>query len=84
MPGTEGAWVYQLVVDGFRALGAADSESVRKTFLLRENDFLGEKYQCDGMQAVWLVGEDTVRFYDEHGTLLNTTTLDEQQTKKAA
>jgi hypothetical protein len=76
--------ICHFVVDGFRALGAADPEAVSRAILLRENRFAGHRYRCEGMQAKWLVGEDAVAFYDDQGKLLKTVTLEPQPTKKAA
>ena len=84
MPGTDANRAYQLVVDEFRALGAADAESIRWTALFRGLSFAGRRFLCDGFQAVWLVGEESVAFYDEQGAHLKTVKLEAQQTTKAA
>ena len=84
MPGTDADRVYQLVVEGFRALGAADPEAVSRTVLLRELRFVGHRYRCGHMHAVRLAGEERVAFHDDQGKLLKTVTLEPQPMKNVA
>jgi len=84
MAATNADRVYQIVVDGFRAFGSADPESVRRAFLQQDLRFVGDKYECDGMYAIWMTDEKVVSFYDEHEQLLKTETLEPQPMKMAA
>ena len=84
MPGTEMDPFYQAVVEGFRALGAANPQAIRRAVLLRGLFFAGQQFQCDGMKAIWLSGKRTVEFYDEQGRLLRSFRADEAPLSKAA
>ena len=76
--------LHQRVVEGFRILGADDPEAVSRSILLRESRFAGQRYRCQDLQAVWLVGEDALHFYDGEGNLLRTVILKGDPIKKAA
>jgi hypothetical protein len=70
MPGPEPDSVYRLIVDGFKSLGAADPNAVRRAVIFRERTFAGQRFLCGGMQAVRLAGEDVITFHDDRGSLL--------------
>ena len=76
--------LHHRVVEGFRALGAGDPEAVSRSILLRESRFAGQRYRCEDLQAVWLVGEDVLHFYDGDRNLLRTVSLEGEPMKKAA
>ena len=40
------------------------------TFLIRDGHCAGQRFLFDGVQAVWLIVENVVRFYDEKGRVL--------------
>lgn len=84
MPGPDPDSVYQLVVDGFKALGAAEPGAVRRAVILRERTFVGQRFLCGGMQAVRLAGEDAIGFYSDRGRLLLTVNVDARPARKAA
>jgi hypothetical protein len=84
MPVSDADRVYQLVVEGFRALGAADPEAVSRAILLRERRFVGHRFRCDGIQALRLAGEDAIAFYDDQGKLLKTVPLEAEPVNRAA
>ena len=84
MPRMEVDRVYQLVEDGFTTLGVADPQAIQRTVLLRDRNFAGHRFHCDGLQAVCLMREDSVCFYDSRGQLLKEVPVDRQVMKKAA
>jgi hypothetical protein len=76
--------LHQLLAETFAELGATDPASVIRTLLLKDRYFAGQKFRCEGLQAVLLTGEDEIRFYDENGTLLKTMGVEAQSQQKAA
>ncbi len=72
----------QLLARTFAELGATGS--VVRTFLLHDRQFVGQKFRCEGFQAVLLAGKDEIEFYDEAGVLLKTVRLEETEKKSAA
>ena len=83
MPDSEARRAYQLAVDGFKALGATDSEATSRAVIFRERTFAGLRFRCDGMQAVWLANEAVVRFYDESGRMLKSAEVGAAERKAA-
>ena len=84
MPDTHAYPLYRAVVEGFEALGAANPQAIRRAVLYRSLTFVGQQFQCEGLRAVWLAGEETVAFHDAQGELLRTVSLEERPLKKAA
>jgi hypothetical protein len=72
----------QLLARTFAELGATGS--VIRTILLRDRYFVGHKFRCDGIQAVWLAGGSVVEFYDEGGALVKTVSIETSDEKRAA
>ena len=66
----------------FAELGA--SGPVVRTILLRDRYLVGQKFRCEGVQAVLLTGGNEIAFYDEAGTLLKTVRLEETGKREAA
>ncbi len=65
--------VHELVVKTFSELGA--SEPVIHTILLKDCRFGGDKFRCDGMQALWAADSDVIEFYSEEEKLLKTVAI---------
>jgi hypothetical protein len=76
--------VHDLIVAGFRELGADGPERITRNVLFRDLFFVGQRFLCGNIQAVLLADEDEITFYDGQGTLLKTAMLIEQPLKKAA
>ena len=73
--------LHDLLEKTFRELGA--SGPMIRTLLLRDREYVGQRFRRGGVQAVSLVGEDEIAFYDEGGVLVKTVRLEETD-KKAA
>ncbi|MFO1065767.1 MAG: hypothetical protein U0892_18045 [Pirellulales bacterium] len=54
--------------------GAADTENLRETILIRQGLYCGRKFECDGFHVVWFVEENQIKFYGAGGALLLNTT----------
>ena len=72
------------LVQTFAELGATDPASMTRTVLLKDRFFVGQRFWCEGFQAVWLAGGSVVDIYDETGELLKTVALQSTVEKKAA
>ncbi len=59
------ASVYELVVKTFAELGVTGP--VIHTILLKDCHFGGDKFRCDGMQAMWAADSDVIKFYGDEG-----------------
>jgi len=68
----------------FAELGATDPASTTRTILLKDCFLVGQRFRCEGFQAVWMAGGSVVEFYDEAGELLKTVSLEEAAKKIAA
>ena len=68
----------------FAELGATDPASMTRTVLLKDRFLVGQRFRCEGFQAVWMAGGNTVEFYDEAGELLKTVELQSTVEKMAA
>jgi hypothetical protein len=76
--------VYELAVTGFAELGASDPKRISRSFLLQKMCYAGQRYRCEGWQAVWLVDENSIDFYDAAGNPVKTLNLVTEMDRKAA
>jgi len=65
--------LHELLVKTFAELGAIGS--VVRTFLLGDRQFVGQRFRCGGLQAVWLADGNDIDFYDVQGKLLKTVSV---------
>ena len=72
----------QILSKTFVELGATGP--MIRSVLLKDRYFVGQKFRCDGFQAVLLAGGGVVEFYDQAGMLLKTVSLAETDKKAAA
>jgi len=84
MPETDCDRIHQVVVDGFRSLGATNPEAVSRTILLRDGWLLGHRFLCEGFQAIHRAGSGEIAFYDNQGKLLETVPIETRSTPAAA
>ena len=65
-------------IDGiFEQLGADDAVEPCETILIRGGHYCGRRFQRGGMEAIWFVEENEVKFYDFSGSLLKVVRTDE-------
>ncbi len=84
MDPTQTEAVYELVVRGFADLGAPDPRCVSRSLLLHGMHYAGQEFRCDGWRAVWLVGGETIEFYDAAGNLAKSVSLVTEAARNAA
>ena len=62
--------VHDTIALGLGKLGMPDLCCHSTTFLIRDGYCVGRRFLFEGIQAVWLIAENVVRFYDESGRML--------------
>ena len=72
----------QILSKTFAELGATGPMS--RTLMLRDRQFVGQRFRCEDFQAVLLAGGGVVEFYDQAGVLLKTVSLEETDKKAVA
>ena len=60
----------QLLRQAFRQLGAESPDRWEETILVQDGFYCGRRFDCCGLQAVWLFEEDRIEFYDADGGLI--------------
>ena len=82
MEGTSADLLYQLLVKTFAEFGATGP--MIRIILLKDRFFTGQRFQCDGLKAVFLAGGNEIEFHDQTGVLLKTVSLEDTEKKEAA
>jgi hypothetical protein len=77
----DGGATPELLAQTFADLGTAGP--MIRTILLRDRHFVGQRFRCEGMQAVRLAGSDEIAFYGEGGTLLKTVSIEADEKRVA-
>ena len=62
--------LHQTIAAGLADLGMPDLPCRSTTFLIHDGYCFGQRFVFDGVQAVWLIAENVVQFYDENGRVL--------------
>jgi hypothetical protein len=65
--------LHELPAKTFAELGATGP--MVRTILLRDRQFAGQRFRCEGMQAVLPAGGNEIEFFDEAGVLLKTVSI---------
>jgi len=76
--------IRQAVLAGVSGLGVADPAISKTFFLIRDGYCIGQRFLFDGIQAVWLMAEDVIRFYADDGALLETVEIGQEPAEKKA
>jgi hypothetical protein len=64
------ALIQQAIRSKLSELGFGDLTSRRTSLLIQRGYCVGWRLVFDGVQAVWFLAEEVVRFYDESGQML--------------
>lgn len=62
-----------VVAQQLSQLGAAGTDSLGESILIRNGLFCGRRFQCDGYHVVWFIEEDEIKFFSPCGDLLKAT-----------
>jgi len=69
----------------FRKLGADEGSEITRTVLLKDRYFVGYRFGCGGLRAVWFADSGVLKFHDAEGKLVRKIQLDgEESFRKAA
>ena len=60
------------------------SGPIIRSILIQDRYAVGQRFCCDGFQAVQLAASNEIAFYDQEGTLLATTSFGETKKNIAA
>lgn len=84
MQSTDHDSIYHLAATGFKELGVSDPHTMTHRILLRDRFFVGHRFECEGLEAVYRMEEGRAEFYGPDGRLLKTVTWGQDATRKAA
>ena len=82
--GIEPDVLHQTIAAGLSELEMPDLPCQSTTFLIRDGHCAGQRFLFDGVQAVWLIAENVVRFYDENGRMLRSVEIGAAERAEAA
>ena len=58
-----------LVRQKFAQLGSACESGPSEAMLIRDGFFCGRRFRGDGVEAVWFMEENQIKFYDQQGSI---------------
>ena len=76
--------LHQAIAAGLSELGMPDLVCRRTTFLIRDGHCVGQRFLFEGIQAVWLIAENLIQFYDENGRMLRSVKVKVARREEAA
>ena len=80
----DSASIRQAVIDAASELGVSDAAISRTVILTRDGHYVGHRFLFHGIQAVWVIDEDVIRFHAGDGALLKTVTVGQEPSAKKA
>ena len=76
--------LHQAIAARLSELGMPDLICCSTTFLVRDGHCAGQRFLFDGVQAVWLIAENVIQFYDENGRMLTSMEVGAAEHQRAA
>ena len=76
--------VRQVVLDTVSELGVSEPVIKRTVVLTRDGYFVGHRFHFDGIQVVWIIAENVIRYYAGDGSLLKTVEVGQKTSTKMA
>ena len=73
------ASIHDLVVATLSRLGRPAPADIVQTLLMKDRCFVGHKFWHEGGYAILPAGGNSLEFYDDQGTLLETVVIDVDQ-----
>ncbi len=62
--------IRSLIREKLIQLGGTAESPPRETMLIRDGYFCGRRFTSDGLQAVWFIEENEVKFYERNGAIV--------------
>ncbi|MFO7901835.1 MAG: hypothetical protein ACQESR_00120 [Planctomycetota bacterium] len=63
------AEIRSLVRNRFDKAGAPMEATLEEAMLIRHGCFCGRRFHADGLQAIWFIEENQIKFYDREGSI---------------
>ncbi len=82
--GTEADPLHQTIAEALSELGLPELPCRSTSFLIQDGYCTGQRFLFDGIEAIWLIADNVVRFYDENGRMLKSVGLGTAERDKAA
>lgn len=82
--GGPGGGLYQVVIEGLAGLGAQDPRALTRSVLVCDRHVAGQRFRCEGLEAIWLAAKSVVEFYDRQGNLTRSVPIEHQSLVRAA
>ena len=82
--GTETSPLSQTIAAALSELGVPPSPSRSTSYLVQDGYCTGQRFLFDGIEAIWMIAENVVRFYDENGRMLKSVAVGSVEQDKAA
>ena len=76
--------LHQAIAAGLSELGMPDLVCRSTSFLIRDGHCVGQRFLFEGVQAVWLIAENLIQFYDENGRMLRSVKVKVARREEAA
>lgn len=76
--------LFQTISTAFAELGASEPQAISRSLLLREGFFVGHRFRCGELQAIWSPDSGVVEFFDPDGEPLRSVSLEQEEIRKAA
>jgi hypothetical protein len=82
--GTEAAPLDQTIAAALSELGVPHLPCRGITMLIQDGYCTGQRFLFDGIEAIWMIAEDIIRFYDENGRMMKSVGLAMAKQNRAA
>lgn len=76
--------IEHIVLQALAELGFANPAFRGQTFLMRNREMVGRRFCFDGVSAVWLSSERTIKLYGDEGELLRVVDVGDELGRAAA
>ncbi len=68
--------IRSLIRRTFVEFGGAVDQTPREAVLIRDGFYCGQRFEADGLHAIWFSEEHQVKFYDRAGAMVRVVHLD--------
>ena len=76
--------LHEAIAAGLSQLGMPGLPCQSTTFLIRDGNCAGRRFLFEGVEAVWLMSDNVVRFCDQNGQMLKSIGIETNPQEKAA
>ena len=67
--------VRELIGQRFQVMGVTEESQLSESILIQDGCYCGRRFSRDGVQAIWFVEEEQVKFYCREGTVVQVCSL---------